>query len=91
MIVGGDVAGLLDTWHRVDDLRAAVTLGVVDREDAGRAVLAGGWRAERVAMPGLDVSSTDLRRRIAAGQPVDFLVPLAAVRVLRSAISTLRP
>jgi nicotinic acid mononucleotide adenylyltransferase len=35
-------------------------------------------------MPRLDVSSTDLRRRIAAGESVDFLVPPPAARVLRA-------
>jgi nicotinic acid mononucleotide adenylyltransferase len=32
----------------------------------------------------MQLSSTDLRRRVAAGEPIDFLVPMPAVRVLRS-------
>jgi nicotinate-nucleotide adenylyltransferase len=84
VIVGADVVRTLDTWHRVDDLRDLVTLAVVDREHAAPRALPEGWRAEHVAMPGLDVSSSDLRRRIAAGQPVDFLIPSPAVRVLRA-------
>ena len=35
-------------------------------------------------MPRLDIASSDLRRRIAAGEPVDFLVPPGALRELRA-------
>ncbi|HWS46134.1 MAG TPA: nicotinate-nucleotide adenylyltransferase [Acidimicrobiia bacterium] len=86
LIVGGDVAAHIETWHRVDDLRAAVTLAVVDRDEGGAPLRAAGegWRVEHVLMPRLDVSSTDLRRRVAAGEPVEFLVPVPAVKVLQA-------
>jgi nicotinate-nucleotide adenylyltransferase len=84
LVVGADVSTSLHTWWRVDDLRDAVTLAVVEREDEPAAPLLDGWRVVPVRMPRLDVSSTDLRRRIAVGEPVDFLIPLPAVRVLRS-------
>ncbi len=84
LIVGGDVAASLATWHRVDALRAAVTLALVDREDVVPTTAPPGWRSVGVHMPRLDVSSTDLRRRIAAGESVDFLVPPPAARVLRT-------
>jgi nicotinate-nucleotide adenylyltransferase len=84
LIVGSDVAASIETWHRAGDLRAAVTLAIVDREDVAPSTPPPGWRCVRVHMPRLDVSSTDLRRRIAAGESVDFLVPPAAARVLRA-------
>jgi nicotinate-nucleotide adenylyltransferase len=84
LIVGSDVAASLESWHRVEALRAAVTLAIVDREDAAPTVPPRGWRCVRVHMPRLDVSSTDLRRRIAAGESVDFLVPPPAARVMRA-------
>jgi nicotinate-nucleotide adenylyltransferase len=83
LVVGADVAARVHTWERVDDVRALATLVVVDRGDAAEPLALGGWRVERVAIPRLDVSSTDLRRRVAAGEPIDFLVPAPAVRVLR--------
>jgi nicotinate-nucleotide adenylyltransferase len=83
LIVGSDVAASLESWHRVDVLRDAVTLALVDREDAAPTTAPPGWRCVRLHMPRLDVSSTDLRRRIAAGESVDFLVPPPAARVLR--------
>jgi nicotinate-nucleotide adenylyltransferase len=84
LIVGSDVAASLDSWHRADDLRAAVTLAIVDREDVAPSVPPPGWHCVRVHMPRLDVSSTDLRRRIAAGESVEFLVPPPSARVLRT-------
>jgi nicotinate-nucleotide adenylyltransferase len=84
LIVGGDVAVSLESWHRASDLRDAVTLAVVDREDVAASIPPAGWRAEHVHMPRLDVSSTDLRRRIAAGESVEFLVPPPAARILRA-------
>ena len=84
LIVGSDVAASVGTWHRAGDLRGAVTLAIVDREDVAPSTPPPGWRCVRVHMPRLDVSSTDLRRRIAGGESVDFLVPLPAARVLRA-------
>lgn len=83
LIVGSDVAASLDAWHRADDLRTNVTLAIVDREDIAPSVPPPGWDCMRVHMPRLDVSSTDLRRRIAAGESVEFLVPPPAARILR--------
>jgi nicotinate-nucleotide adenylyltransferase len=42
-----------------------------------------GWDASVVEIPALEISSTDLRDRAAGGRPLDFLVPLEAIRVLR--------
>ena len=83
LIVGSDVAAGIATWHRVDDLRARVTLAVVDRE-ATLSPDPAGWRVARVSVPRLELSSTDLRSRVAAGEPIDFLVPTAAARILRA-------
>jgi nicotinate-nucleotide adenylyltransferase len=84
LIVGSDVAASLGTWHRADDLCRAVTLAIVDREDVAPSVPPAGWESVRVHMPRLDVSSTDLRRRIGAGESVEFLVPPPAARILRA-------
>ncbi len=84
LIMGADVAGRIDTWHRVDELRDAVTLAIVGREDAPPTAPPDRWKAVPVPMPRIDVSSTSLRRRIAEGAPVEFLIPLPAVRVLRA-------
>jgi nicotinate-nucleotide adenylyltransferase len=83
LIVGSEVAAGMPTWHRVDELRARVTLSIVDR-DTTPFPAPDGWRTARVSVPRLELSSTDLRDRVAAGAPIDFLVPVPAVRILRA-------
>ena len=83
LVVGADVARRLDSWHRADDLRRQVILAVVGRE--GEPISAPpGWAVIPVSMPRLDVSATDVRARIAAGSPIDFLVPTPAARLIRA-------
>jgi nicotinate-nucleotide adenylyltransferase len=80
--IGNDAATRLPTWHRVDELRELCTLALVKRPGSG-AVDLPGWKVAPVDIPLLDVSSTLVRARLAAGLPVDGLVPAAAMRVLR--------
>jgi nicotinate-nucleotide adenylyltransferase len=81
LIVGADVAAGLDRWHRAADVRAAATLVVVTRD--GQGAEPGSADARCVSIPRLDVASTDLRARVARGEPIDVLVPAGAVRVIR--------
>lgn len=84
LVVGSDVAASLDTWRRVDVVRSLATVVVVER--AGEPAVAPpgeGWRVEHVTIPRLDISSTDVRTRVAERRPIDFLVPPGAVRIIR--------
>ena len=83
LVLGSDVVAGLSSWHRVDELRERVTLAIVDREPSP---FPGppGWKVARVSVPRLELSSTDLRDRVAAGEPIDFLVPTAAARILHA-------
>jgi nicotinate-nucleotide adenylyltransferase len=83
LVVGADVAPELHTWARVDELRAAVTLVIVDRGGVAAGSDPPGWQVEHLAIPAIDLSSSDLRRRLAQGRPVDFLVPEPAIRCIR--------
>jgi nicotinate-nucleotide adenylyltransferase len=83
VIVGADVASELGTWKRADELRAVVTLVVVDRGGVGSGDDPPGWSVERLRIPALDISSSQLRRRLAEGRSVDFLIPDAAIRCIR--------
>jgi nicotinic acid mononucleotide adenylyltransferase len=62
------------------------TLVIVNRPGAGRprGLDGQGWRVEDVTVPNLEISSTDLRARAVDGRPFDYLVPEAAVHVIRS-------
>lgn len=83
VIVGSDAAVGLPTWERVDEVRARAAIVVVDRPGGSWGPPAG-WATERVEVPRLEISSTDLRARVADGRPLDFLVPPAVVSGIES-------
>ena len=82
MIVGSDAAHGLDTWSRPDEVRDQATTVVVDRggREGGRPPA--GWPHVVVEVPALEVSSSDLRRRVAAGEPIRGLVPKAVADII---------
>ncbi|HVE95024.1 MAG TPA: nicotinate-nucleotide adenylyltransferase [Acidimicrobiales bacterium] len=84
LVVGHDVVQSLDTWHRVEELKRLVTLAVVSRPGTRGEVCLPGWKVRAVEVPQIDVSSSAIRRRVAAGLPVDGLVPAAAMRIYRA-------
>jgi nicotinate-nucleotide adenylyltransferase len=75
LILGYDAALGIETWERIDEVAAGAHLVVVDRPGSADRLLPGGFVWERVEVPRLEVSSTDLRQRVADGRPLDFLVP----------------
>ncbi len=89
LIVGADVIAGLDTWERLEEIRKLTTIVIVNRPgstavDPGRERALDGWDAVSIEIPGIELSSTDLRERAADGRPLDYLIPEAAVRVIRS-------
>ncbi|HVC68110.1 MAG TPA: nicotinate-nucleotide adenylyltransferase [Acidimicrobiales bacterium] len=80
VVVGTDVVAALDTWHEPEALRDLATLAVVDRPGVAVVEPPPGWRVVHVEVSPVDVSSTDLRARIEAGQPVGDSVPEAVIR-----------
>jgi nicotinate-nucleotide adenylyltransferase len=82
VVVGADVAAALDTWKEHEVLREMVTLAVVDRPGAATADPPPGWRYTRVPVAPMPVSSTALRTRLEAGEPVDGAVPGAVIRCM---------
>ena len=83
LVLGSDVVDELDTWERSDEVGRLATLVAVARPGAVVTSPPPSWRMEVVEVPALDVSSTDLRRRVATGRPIDVLVPAEAVREIR--------
>jgi nicotinate-nucleotide adenylyltransferase len=86
LVVGADAFQDLPLWHRWEDILENASLLVAARpgfdvepppELEGRAAA-----IERLEIPAVDVSSRDLRRRIAAGQEVgDRMSPSVAAYV----------
>jgi nicotinate-nucleotide adenylyltransferase len=83
LVVGSDVVAGLATWHDEEALRDLVTLAVVGRPGADVVDPPAGWRSVTVPAAPFDVSSTDLRRRLEQGEPVEGLVPEAVIRCIR--------
>jgi len=78
LVLGADAAANMHTWVRADEVPALADVVVVPRP--GVAAPAG---VRTLAVPHLDVSSSDLRARVGDGRPLDVLVPPAALRVIR--------
>jgi nicotinate-nucleotide adenylyltransferase len=88
-LMGADVAAGLESWKRPERVLELARLGIAARpgtavEDAADALARLGFpdRAEVVRMPELAVSSTQIRRRVAAGAPVRYLVPDAVLELI---------
>jgi nicotinate-nucleotide adenylyltransferase len=88
-IVGGDMAHSLPAWREPEALLQLATLGVAEREGAVRRdiaerldPLAPADRIRFFAMPRIDISSTDVRRRVREGRPIRYLVPEAVERII---------
>jgi nicotinate-nucleotide adenylyltransferase len=86
-IVGADQFAAFRTWERPDDLVDKVRLGVAARPGYPREVLDGVLaelrRPERVELFELQpvpISSSEIRGRVALGEPIDGLVPEPVAR-----------
>ncbi len=82
LIVGGDVAAGLPSWREPERVLELATLAVAKRRGTTREKvqqaltgLAGGDRSEYFRMPRIGISSTMIRRRVRAGEPIRYLTP----------------
>jgi nicotinate-nucleotide adenylyltransferase len=82
LIVGGDVAAGLPSWREPERVLSLATVAVAKRRGTSRVrveealrQLAGGNRAVFFRMPRIAISSTLVRRRVALGQPIKYIVP----------------
>ena len=82
LIVGGDIAAGLRLWREPERVLSLATLAVARRRGTSRtAVLAAlaafpaAARAVFLQMPWIGVSSTMVRRRVAAGEAIRYMVP----------------
>jgi nicotinate-nucleotide adenylyltransferase len=88
-IMGGDQAASLASWREPEEVLSLATIAVVPRT---------GWHREEVVirlvklkgaaqvvffdMPRIDVSSSMVRRRVASGKPIRYLVPDAVAELV---------
>lgn len=81
VVVGADAAAGLDTWHRAAELRERHDFVVVNRP-GHRSPPPAGWRCRPVEIPALDVSSSELRRLVAAGRSIRWLTPDPVIELI---------
>lgn len=78
VILGRDAAGGFTSWERYREVAEMASLVVVDRPGPPLE-LDRRFDWTRVDTPEIDVSSSDLRRRVADGHSIDYLTPAAVV------------
>jgi nicotinate-nucleotide adenylyltransferase len=90
-IVGGDMAHSLPTWREPEEILRLARLAVAEREEWRREDIArrleplhSGDRVKFFDMPRLDVSSSTIRARVAAGRPIRYLVPDSIAAAIES-------
>ena len=89
-LVGADILPELPKWREPQQIVQLARLVVVNRPGAPppdlervETVLPGvRERVERVQIPGVDVSSREIRKRVAAGRPIRYLTPPAVERYI---------
>lgn len=84
LLLGTDAAEGLDTWHEPERLAELATIVVFPRRGFETARPPDGFEWTALELPGLEISSSDVRRRVADGAPIHGLVPAPVVNVVRS-------
>jgi nicotinate-nucleotide adenylyltransferase len=91
LILGGDQAASLPTWHEPEKVLERATVAAVERVGWSRSAigiklarLRGADRVRHVDMPMIQISSTGIRRRVREGRPIRYLVPHAVEEYIGS-------
>ncbi len=84
LLLGSDAAAGLDTWERFEEIASMATIAVFPRRGHEDAEPPDGFSWERLDLPGLEISSTDIRRRAQSGEPLDGLVPERVRRLVEA-------
>lgn len=86
-IIGSGTLSRLHTWHEYERLLSMVTFVGVPRphsafgSDPSPLADAPGGTLE-VHIPAMDISSTEIRQRVAHGRTIEYLVPLAVKEII---------
>ena len=76
-LIGEDNLPTLEKWHRFDDLRKAVQFIVLDRTGAPPG------HPYPIVHRKIDISATEIRKRVASGQSIRYFVPQAVEEIIR--------
>jgi len=88
-LMGADAALRLESWHRPERVLELARVGVAPRDEIERFELESVFdrlgaadRIDLFEMPRIDVSSSLIRSRVAAGEPFRHLVPAAVAEMI---------
>jgi nicotinate-nucleotide adenylyltransferase len=87
-IGGADLLQQLLTWKEPEQVLAlaeliAATRPDFDVDDVIQKVPAAAGRVHRMEIPALAISSSDIRARVARGEPIEYLVPEGVARYIQ--------
>jgi nicotinate-nucleotide adenylyltransferase len=77
LLIGSDNVNELSKWHRFSELEQLVRFVVLDR--SGRAY----DHSYQVIRRTVDISATEIRKRVASGRSIRYLVPPAVEQIIR--------
>jgi nicotinate-nucleotide adenylyltransferase len=73
VLVGADAARELEQWHEVETLAQLASFVILSRPGATIPSLP--WSVQVVSVPAVDISATEIRRRVAVGRSIRYWVP----------------
>jgi nicotinate-nucleotide adenylyltransferase len=76
-MLGEDNVAGLNRWHRFAELQTLVQFVVLDRSDSTSA------HRHLTVRRKIDISATDIRKRVASGRSIRYLVPAAVEEIIR--------
>jgi nicotinate-nucleotide adenylyltransferase len=79
LLLGADQYRDLDSWREPEEIRRLAGIGVFARAGEDPRPAAG---VTRIRIPRVDISATEIRRRVASGEPIRYLVPLSVERLI---------
>lgn len=88
-IIGADSLTTLPQWHEAEVVKELATIvcvsrpGRFDEDELLQSCRDQGFRIEHVCAPLLDISSSELRQRVAASQSIRYLAPDAVCRFVQ--------
>lgn len=84
LVLGSDAVAGLATWEHTERLKDLAEIIVVDRPGTEGALPPDGYRYRVVEVPLLEVSSTDVRARVADGRPLDYLLTPPVIECIQA-------
>ena len=73
LLLGADAAAELEVWHQAPEIPGLANVVVFAR--AGTPAPASGLIAGRLEVPAIEISATDIRRRVREGRSIRYWVP----------------